>query len=99
MNSLDSYKTRSQLNVNGTHFDYYSLPALESSGVQGISQLPHSLKILLENLLRYEDNLTVNRDDIQALCNWIKEKKIRSRNSLSSRTCTDAGFHWCTGGR
>lgn len=75
MNSIDSFKTLRQLNVNGTHFDYFSLPALEQSGLKGISTLPNSLKILLENLLRHEDNNTVNRDDIQALNSWLNTKK------------------------
>lgn len=75
VNSLDTFKTRNQLNVNGTHYDYYSLPALEHSGMRGISQLPNSLKILLENLLRYEDNISVSRDDILAICDWVKTKR------------------------
>ncbi|MBV9576597.1 MAG: aconitate hydratase AcnA [Gammaproteobacteria bacterium] len=56
-------------------YDYFSLPALEQAGLAGIGQLPYSLKILLENLLRHEDNTTVNSADIQALCAWLKTKK------------------------
>ena len=67
MNNLDSFNTRKSLNVNGSHYDYFSLPALEAAGLKGIHRLPASLKILLENLLRHEDNLTVSRDDIQAI--------------------------------
>jgi len=73
--SIDSFKTLRQLNVNENNYDYYSLPALEASGLKGISQLPHSLKILLENLLRHEDNDTVSRDDIQAVLSWLQLKK------------------------
>ncbi len=73
--TVDSFKTRRELDVNGTHYHYYSLPALEQAGLKGISNLPNSLKILLENLLRHEDNLTVNRDDIEALGAWLKDKK------------------------
>lgn len=75
MTSLDSYKTLTQLDVNGTHFDYYSLPALAKAGMPEISQLPNSLKILLENLLRHEDGHTVGQDDIKAICTWVKDKK------------------------
>ncbi len=71
----DSFKTYRQLNVNENNFGYYSLPALEAAGIKGISQLPHSLKILLENLLRHEDNDTVTRDDIQAIASWLQTKK------------------------
>jgi aconitate hydratase len=73
--AIDSFKTLRQLNVHGTTYDYFSLPALEQAGVPGIGNLPHSLKILLENLLRYEDGLTVNRDDIQAISAWLQTKK------------------------
>lgn len=75
MTSINSFNTKSQLNVNGSHYDYYSLPQLEKGGLKDISRLPFSLKILLENLLRYEDNLTVNKDDIQALADWLLTKK------------------------
>jgi len=75
MNSKDSFKTYRQLNVNENNFGYYSLPALEAAGIKGISRLPHSLKILLENLLRHEDNDTVTRDDIQAIASWLQTKK------------------------
>lgn len=74
MKSNDSFKTLRELQVNNANYHYFSLPALESAGLHGISQLPHSLKILLENLLRHEDNLTVNRDDIQAVAAWLATK-------------------------
>lgn len=74
MTSIDSFKTLRQLNVNGTQYDYFSLPALEESGQKKISQLPYSLKILLENLLRYEDNDTVQKEDINAISAWLNTK-------------------------
>ncbi|MBP1604293.1 MAG: acn, partial [Acidobacteria bacterium] len=49
---------------------YYSLTALQQSGFPGVARLPYSLKILLENLLRHEDNAAVKPGDIQALANW-----------------------------
>jgi len=64
----DSFSTASTLNVNGQDYRYYSLTKL---GQQfDISRLPFSLKILLENLLRNENGVDVNREDIEALCNW-----------------------------
>ena len=74
MTSLDSFKTKRQLNVNGNQYDYFSLPALEEAGIKGVSTLPNSLKILLENLLRHEDKLSVSSDDIQAIGAWLKNK-------------------------
>ncbi len=74
MTKFDSFNTRRQLNVNGSHFDYYSLPALENAGLKGVSRLPVSLKILLENLLRHEDNHTVSKNDIEAIHGWLKSK-------------------------
>lgn len=74
MTSINSYQALRQLKVNNHQYDYFSLPALESAGLKGISQLPHTLKILLENLLRCEDNNTVKRDDIQAIVDWLQTK-------------------------
>ncbi|MHB1949307.1 MAG: aconitate hydratase AcnA [Gammaproteobacteria bacterium] len=74
MSTKDTLKTRSTLNVNGTNYDYFSLPAAEKAGLTGLSKLPFSLKILLENLLRHEDGITVNQDDIKALAKWLKDK-------------------------
>jgi aconitate hydratase len=68
--SLNSFDTRTSLTVGSDTFDIYSLPALERAGVGSIDRLPFSLKILLENLLRREDNAFVRADDIRALATW-----------------------------
>ena len=68
--SLDSFQCRRTLAVEGVAHDYFSLPGAEAAGAGGISRLPMSLKILLENLLRFEDDDTVRRADIEALANW-----------------------------
>ena len=68
--SLDSFKTRTTIAVGRDSFDLFSLPALERAGFSGVSRLPFSLKILLENLLRREDNAFVHADDIRALASW-----------------------------
>jgi aconitate hydratase len=62
----NSFSTRSTLNCNGRDYEIYRLPALEKD----VSTLPYSLKVLLENLLRFEDDKTVTRDDIEAIVNW-----------------------------
>ena len=62
----NSFSTRSTLTVGGKDYEIYRLPALEKD----VSRLPYSLKVLLENLLRFEDEQTVSRDDIDALINW-----------------------------
>ena len=56
MTSLDSFKCRKTLKVGGKTYVYYSLPAAEKNGLKGISKLPYSMKVLLENLLRNEDD-------------------------------------------
>ena len=71
----NSYKSLSSLEVDGTNYKYYSLSEAEKNGLSGISNLPKSLKVLLENLLRYEDDLTVTKNQIHALKDWLKNKK------------------------
>ncbi|MGE0461202.1 MAG: aconitate hydratase AcnA [Vicinamibacterales bacterium] len=70
MSSLDTFKTRTTLAAGGETIHYYSLPALAKAGFPGVDRLPFSLKILLENLLRREDNGFVKADDIRALAGW-----------------------------
>jgi len=73
----NSYKSLSDLEVNGKNFKYYSLKKAELNGLQGISRLPKSLKVLLENLLRYEDDVSVNKNQIEAVKNWLDTKKSK----------------------
>ncbi|MGD0189955.1 MAG: aconitate hydratase AcnA [Rhizomicrobium sp.] len=75
MTHPDSFKSRKTLTVGGKSFVYFSLPAAEKNGLAGISRLPYSLKVLLENLLRYEDGKTVTADDIKAVAQWLKKKR------------------------
>jgi len=71
----DSLKTRSTLEAAGKTYAYYSLDkAAEALG--DISRLPFSMKVLLENLLRFEDGVTVTRDDLQAMADWLKERRV-----------------------
>jgi aconitate hydratase len=64
--SLDTFKCRRTLNVGGKSYDYFSLPEAERNGLPGVSRLPFSLKVLIENLLRFEDGRSVSADDIRA---------------------------------
>ncbi len=70
----DSFKSRKILKVGAKSYVYFSLPAAEKNGLKGISRLPYSMKVLLENLLRYEDGRTVTKSDIQAIAGWLKDK-------------------------
>jgi len=75
MSGHDTLKTRRTLQVDGTSYDYFSLQAAEDAGLGDVSRLPYSIKVLLENLLRNEDDRTVTTDDIKAAANWAKDAK------------------------
>ncbi|MBI4182443.1 MAG: aconitate hydratase AcnA [Proteobacteria bacterium] len=79
----DSLGTRRTLEVDGRKYDYFSLKALEDQGLGEVSRLPVSLKVLLENLLRFEDGRTVTVDDIKAVIAWLKEG--RSEKEIAYR--------------
>src|SRR6186713_2642113 len=68
--SLDSFGTRSELDVNGKKYTYFSLPKFAAASGKDAARLPYSLRILLENLLRCEDGKAVVKKDIEALAGW-----------------------------
>ena len=72
--SLDSFHSRKTLTVEGKDYEYFSLPDAEANGLPGIAALPYSLKVLLENLLRFEDGRTVTAEDIRAMAQWLLQK-------------------------
>jgi aconitate hydratase len=74
MASIDSLNTRRELKVGGKTYTYYSLRAAEAAGLEGISHLPVSMKVLLENLLRNEDATSVGEDDLKAVAAWVNNK-------------------------
>ena len=74
----NSYNSLTDIKINDKKFKIFSLQKAESNGLDGISKLPKSLKVLLENLLRYEDDLSVNKSQIEAIKNWLKEKKSKT---------------------
>lgn len=72
---VDSFKARQTLKVGNKTYDIFSLKAAEKAGVGDVKNLPYSLKVLMENLLRNEDGFTVFTDDIKAMGDWTKNKK------------------------
>jgi aconitate hydratase len=71
----DSFKALKTLKVGNKKYSYFSLKAAEKNGLDGISKLPYSMKVLLENLLRHEDGRTVTADDIRAVKSWMTKRK------------------------
>ena len=80
----DSLKTRRTLTVGGKEYDYFSLPeAAQSLG--DISRLPVSLKVLLENVLRFEDGMTTKQDHALAIADWLKRARHGSPRPFAAR--------------
>ena len=74
MASLDSFKCAKTLKVGDKRYVIYSLAEAEKNGLDGISALPYSMKVMLENLLRFEDGRTVTKADILATRDWLTHK-------------------------
>ncbi len=72
--SLDSFGCRKTLEAGGKTYTYFSLPDAEANGLAGISRLPFSMRVLLENLLRHEDGRSVAKADIEAVAKWLDDK-------------------------
>ena len=79
----DSLGVRRTLEVNGKEYDYFSLKAAGEAGLGDVSRLPNTLKVLLENLLRYEDGRSVTEADVKAVADWLKER--RSTHEIAYR--------------
>ena len=75
----NSYKSLTSININEKEYNYFSLKTAEQNGLKGIEKLPKSLKVLLENLLRYEDEISVNKKQIEAVKNWLETKKSKQK--------------------
>ena len=76
-NSKNSFKSLDTISSSGKKYKFFNLKIAEKNGLEGVSKLPKSLKVLLENLLRYEDEVTVDKKQILALKEWLKNKKIQ----------------------
>ena len=74
MTLTNSFNARQTLKVGDKTYTYYSLVEAEKNGLAGVSKLPFSMKVLLENLLRYEDGRTVTKADIEAMAAWLANK-------------------------
>ena len=68
----DTAKTRRTLQVGDKSYAYYSIPAAQAAGLGEFDRLPAALKVVLENMLRFEDGKTVSVDDIKAFSDWGK---------------------------
>ncbi|KTD60838.1 aconitate hydratase AcnA [Legionella shakespearei] len=79
----DSLSTKCKLDVDGKTYHYYSLKEAENKHFKGINRLPYSLKVLFENLLRFEDDNTVTTKDIKAIAEWLETKT--SQNEIAFR--------------
>jgi aconitate hydratase len=82
MPTLNSFGTRTEIRVLDEPVQIYSLPALEKAGFPGVSRLPYSMKILLENLLRREDDAFVKTDDIRAVARWDAKAGVQQEISF-----------------
>ncbi|SFG69318.1 aconitate hydratase AcnA [Methylobacterium gossipiicola] len=71
MASLDSFQSRQTLTVGDKSYTYYSIPHAEKAGLASATALPFSMKVILENLLRFEDDRSVKKDDISATVAWL----------------------------
>ncbi|HPG23734.1 MAG TPA: aconitase family protein, partial [Amaricoccus sp.] len=80
----DSAKTRRELTVGGARYAYYSIEAAGAAGLGDFSRLPAALKVVLENMLRFEDGKTVTQDDIRAFAEWA-EKGGRNPREIAYR--------------
>ncbi|KJS23795.1 MAG: aconitate hydratase [Hyphomonadaceae bacterium BRH_c29] len=74
MPSLDSFNSKRTLTAAGKTYSYYSIEAAAANGLGDVSRLPASLKVLLENMLRFEDGKTVTKADIIAFKNWLDSR-------------------------
>ena len=74
MSHIDSFKCRKTLTVDGKDYVYYSLTEAEKNGLEGVSKLPFSMKVLLENLLRFEDDRSVKKADIENIAKWLVDR-------------------------
>ncbi len=81
--SLDSFNCKKTLTVNGNSYSYFDLKAAEQNGLTGLSRLPFSLKVLVENLLRFEDGGTVKKEDLLAFSKWLEDR--RSTHEIAYR--------------
>ncbi|QRE77423.1 aconitate hydratase AcnA [Methylobacterium aquaticum] len=74
MASIDSFKARQTIEAGAKTYTIYAIPQAEKNGLPDASRLPFSMKVLLENLLRYEDDRSVKKADIEAVVGWLENR-------------------------
>ena len=82
INSKDSFKSLKKLKVDNKIYNIFSLKEAEKNGLTGISKLPKSIKVLLENLLRFEDEKSVRKEQILSIKSWLDKKKSKTEISF-----------------
>jgi aconitate hydratase len=85
MKSLNSFHAAGELRAGGHTYEIFRLAALEDSGIAKLSRIPYSIKILLENLLRFEDGSTVKKSDIEYVAQWDPKAAARDINFRPAR--------------
>ena len=78
INSKDSFKSLKKLKVDNKIYNIFSLKEAEKNGLEGISKLPKSIKILLENLLRFEDEKSVKKEQILSIKSWLNKRNLKT---------------------
>ena len=78
IDSKDSFKSLKKIKIDTKFYNIFSLKEAEKNGLKGISKLPKSLKVLLENLLRFEDHKTVQKEQVLSIKNWLEKKSSRT---------------------
>ena len=89
----DTAKTRKTITINGKSLAYYSIPAAQAAGLGDFSKIPAALKVVLENMLRFEDGKTVSVEDISLWCLGRAGRAKSARDCLSPRPRVDAGLY------
>jgi len=85
MTSVNSFHAAGELRVGGRTYEYFRLAALEEAGIATLSRIPYSIKILIENLLRFEDGSTVKQSDIEYVAAWDPKAPARDINFRPAR--------------
>ncbi len=81
--SIDSFKSKATVQLSGGPTEIFRLDALRKAGIGDVQSLPYSLRVLLDNLLRYEDGHTVTKSDIEALASW--DPKVEPSTEIAFR--------------
>ena len=93
MASINSFDCKRAFIVDGKEYNYFSIKAAEENGAGNLSNLPYSLKVLAENMLRNEDGISVTADDITSLGKWVTETKKNIGTPKNTRSNREINFY------